>query len=120
MPHIYNLAVGDVLRGLSDKEAFADETLAINAEYKQEDLDVNPVLRVRGLVAAVSVHKGCLHRQHVLLMFNHVRFAPPHNAKRHFAIFSLPNRHPSLERSTSLFWTCVPAGQARISCLNGP
>lgn len=56
MPHIYNLAVGEVLRTLSQHEAYTDETMAINAEYKEEDLAVNPVLRIRGVVAAVSCY----------------------------------------------------------------
>lgn len=54
MPHIYNLAVGDILRTFSTHEAFAEEALAVNATYDAKDLE-DPILAIRGLVAAVCL-----------------------------------------------------------------
>lgn len=54
MPHIYNLAVNDVLSGLSDHAAYTDEALAVDAVDSMVAADlVDPVLTVRGFVAAV-------------------------------------------------------------------
>ncbi|KAG8916503.1 hypothetical protein FRC01_003021 [Tulasnella sp. 417] len=53
MPHIYNLAVNDVLSALSQHQAFTDEAVASSAEFSEQDLLKDPVLAIRGFVVAV-------------------------------------------------------------------
>lgn len=53
MPHIYNLAVNDVLSALSQHQAFTDEAIASSAEFSEQDVRKDPVLAIRGFVVAV-------------------------------------------------------------------
>lgn len=53
MAHIFNLGVVDLLKSLTRREAFSSEKEASEALFSVHELQ-DPVVALRGLVAAVS------------------------------------------------------------------